>query len=74
MDEKDLTPWFPPEVKPARPGVYLSTLVKSEVYYRRWDGESWYTGNTTPQMAACEWIPVKYPLHWRGLAHPPKGA
>jgi hypothetical protein len=75
MAKEKLTGWFPASVKPARPGVYLATICKREEYYRRWDGESWYTGGPTPQFAENECIKVHYDnLHWRGLAHPPKGA
>jgi hypothetical protein len=68
-----LTPWFPPEIKPAYPGVY-QVKGTGVVWYRRWDGECWYYGSTTVYNAACGTTPYPFEINtWRGLAEPPKG-
>lgn len=43
MDEANLTPWFPPEVKPVRRGVYWTALDATSqlMGYCRWDGRQW---------------------------------
>lgn len=72
MRDKDLTPWFPAEVEPARPGIYIASVCKQE-FYRRWDGESWYYGGWTVKEAAArrkKW-PLQTPLRWRGLNSDP---
>lgn len=74
--KQKVTPWFKGgKTNPVRPGIYLSTVRKSETYYRRWDGCTWYCGGdsvdeATEQTAA--WGPGKG-LFWRGLAADPKG-
>lgn len=68
-----LTPWFPPEVKPVRVGVYIATVRKPSVFYRYWDGESWLCGSFDQQLANAsrpDWYGP--PIHWRGLAKQPK--
>jgi len=41
-----LTEWFPPEVKPIRPGIYLVKKFAHVdwLYWRYWDGDFWRTG------------------------------
>ena len=68
-----LTPWFPADVKPAYPGVY-QVKEPGFVWYRRWDGERWYCGGPTVDMAATVEMPYSFGGNpWRGLAEPPKG-
>jgi hypothetical protein len=68
-----LTPWFPPEIKPAYPGVYQVKQPRF-VWYRRWDGEYWFSGGHTPEDAASSKCAITMNAHsWRGLAKPPKG-
>jgi hypothetical protein len=79
MDEKDLTPWFPPEVKPVRRGVYIAMVnplnPADSPYYRRWNGREWLIGGVSPTQAAERPPhPIEAAISWRGLAHPPKGA
>lgn len=75
MSTKKLTPWFPPEVKPVREGVYIATVVREETFYRYWDGRLWLTGDNTVKGAyreAGEGIPTWHQsIHWRGLAKAP---
>lgn len=73
--EQELTPIFPPRMKPARVGIYMATTNLSERYYRMWNGHSWLTGGPTVKAAAREarhGIENTSPMFWRGLAHPPK--
>ena len=71
MDEnkQKLTPWFPPEVKPARPGWYQRDWGDKETneipdYF---DGKLWFTGYAEQNME----FPSFCKLPWRGLAEPP---
>lgn len=67
-----LTPWFPGDVKPVRPGVYLREL-GGEPYYSRWDGFSWKFSQKTIRMAAREkQTSLNQGTPWRGLAKEPK--
>lgn len=67
-----LTPWFPADVKPVRPGVYEMRCDPPR-WYRRWDGRHWYIGDTNVSVAAKEtlasWCAFEM---WRGLAEEPK--
>jgi len=68
-----LTPWFPADVMPVRPGVY-EVNARPGPWYRRWDGRHWFAGDHTPENAAsskCALFMNTNP--WRGLAEPPKG-
>ncbi len=47
--DKELTPWFPANVKPAHVGVY-ETLVE-DGGYRYWNGTFWYFLGRTPDRA-----------------------
>jgi hypothetical protein len=73
----DFTPWFPGDVKPARPGVYQRKYgaFQEETGYSRWDGKRWYFRATTPEMAARDSTETINPHRaWRGLAEEPKHA
>jgi hypothetical protein len=73
---KNLTPWFPPDSKPVRPGIYIATVVREETFYRLWDGEAWMCGGDSVREAAREGregtATYRQNLHWRGLAEQPK--
>jgi hypothetical protein len=75
MDDKDLTPWFPPEVKPARKGWYPRKY-QLGVAYSHWNGRSWSCG--VFELVDCDLArgmrSSEQRLPWRGIAHPPKGA
>lgn len=74
---KKLTPWFPQGTQPARPGYYIATVTKTEVFYRYWDGFTWYYGGSTLPGAVARMQEDAKPwwgwplLHWRGLAKKP---
>lgn len=70
---KKLTPWFPPHVNPIHEGVYISTLAKSEKFYRRWTKNGWTVGGRTVEVAekATRLSVMHGLLHWRGLAEKP---
>ena len=65
-----LTPWFPPEVKPVRVGVY-----DFGAWYRFWNGSDWKQGTSSVEGAyLLRHGPVsKIANHqqWRGLAEKP---
>jgi hypothetical protein len=75
MDEKDLTPWFGPEVKPVRKGWYPRKYLAG-VAYSRWNGRSWSCGvfDLGDRDLVHGIRSNEQHLPWRGLAHPPKGA
>jgi hypothetical protein len=70
-----LTPWFPADVKPVRPGVYKVKTRSGRPWYRRWDGKVWFVGSNTPKDAASKIEQLWFidSRSWRGLAEPPKG-
>ncbi|HEU6454746.1 MAG TPA: hypothetical protein VN201_04730 [Roseateles sp.] len=68
---KKLTPWFPHEVKPVRPGIYEAHWACG-TWYCKWDGE-WHWGSSTPRKALSGY-PVRgmdVLIRWRGLAENP---
>lgn len=69
-----LTPWFPGDVKPARPGVY-QTRDGKDVCYQFWTGEQWNMATTSAEYAA-DFQQDGDRSHfqndpWRGLAEKP---
>jgi hypothetical protein len=72
MKNKELTPWFPPHIKPVRPGVYIASVAKQE-FYRRWTGKYWCYGAYDIALARTlkrKW-PDNFPPNWRGLNEDP---
>lgn len=75
---KKLTPWFPPEVKPVRKGVYPTEFdcINGPVAgYSFWFAPGWSGQRKTPKDAMdfthrADGIQHK---RWRGLASDPKG-
>ena len=65
-----LTPWFPSEVKPARPGWYLRDWGNSVPNFvpDYWDGNNWLIGWGDGTFSER---PSSMKLPWRGLAEPP---
>ena len=71
MSEKK-TPWFPGDVKPARPGIYQRRF--RSIVYAKWSGTEWKYAQSTPDRAAL--IVARSGDHqrpWRGLAQDPNG-
>jgi hypothetical protein len=70
-----LTKWFPANINPAYPGVYeIKSPNSTWTWYRRWNGNFWFVGGSTPEDAASsKWRIHKDTSKWRGLAEPPKG-
>ncbi|GAA0809226.1 hypothetical protein [Cupriavidus gilardii] len=71
MNEQELTPWFPADVKPARDGVYQRDYGSVSLYcaYRR---GKWRVFGYTPEAAAWEVAASNIEAPWRGLAKPAK--
>lgn len=72
---EELTPMFPPSVKPIRVGVYFATNTEGESWYRCWNGEAWLTGGPDVASAAQEAVhnvpTATQSIYWRGLAEKP---
>ena len=64
-----LTPWFPPEVPPAHPGVYeVETKYIPGPFYRLWDGRFWRMGGDSPVEANRPRAHVvRNDRRWRGI-------
>jgi hypothetical protein len=76
---KKLTPWFPPEVKPARKGVYIGSIFRDDGLYRYWDGVAWSFPEESPQEAyryrkdgKRGHSEISEDVEWRGLARRPR--
>ena len=69
-----LTPWYPPEVKPVRKGVY-EVCFTALPWYRYWDGRFWWNGSFSPFDAfnrrAERFVNGECKDDWRGLAEEP---
>jgi hypothetical protein len=79
MSEKRLTPWFPPSIVPARPGIYETRWVPearraSHVQYQHWNGTFWGAWHIDINGAAAnaDGASSRQEPEWRGLAEPPK--
>lgn len=48
--EDDLTPWFPPDVKPVHEGVY-QTMANNLIVFQYWDSFQWGYYTQTPDRA-----------------------
>lgn len=74
------TPWFPGDVRPAYPGVYVRELgIHLRDDFAKWDGRRWMSSRPTPDSADGEDVCVSgYQLtdevRWRGLVSKPKSA
>ena len=68
-----VTPWFPPTINPARPGVYqVRPRFSRFTAWRRWNGKHWMGWTWELDRAAVNHFPGGDRLEWRGLASPPK--
>lgn len=67
---KELTPWFPADVKPSRIGRYErlwpTALERSIPDY--WDGSVWYCADLAGRLDS---VPSTSAVQWRGLAKKP---
>lgn len=73
-----LTPWFPGDVKPARPGVYKRKRpvgLRAFGCFSYWDGRRWRMSSSSLKEAGT--LPrtpsLFQQLPWRGLTQDPKG-
>jgi hypothetical protein len=70
-----LTPWFPGDVKPVRPGVYMQWCgFELDVGYQHWNGEFWGFWCSTVE-AASQYKNTRASTQdepWRGLMEEPK--
>jgi hypothetical protein len=65
---KELTPWFPADVKPVRPGKYNSSYQRDPNVFFYWDGKQWVYGpDSGLRGSAC----TVQDREWRGLAKKP---
>lgn len=75
--DKNLTPWFPGDVKPVRPGVYITRLWESQGgMFAYWSGKHWGWRQPTAESAAAFGVSghdrAEQSKQWRGLAQQPK--
>ena len=72
----ELTPWFKPNEKPKRKGVYQREHISghrnrnNNGVYAYWDGEHWYQYGFTPDQALVIFLEKRVSankLFWRGL-------
>ena len=64
------TPWFGPTTKPVRRGVYQRRHKALHfMVYSYWDGEKWFLGCETPQLAETETMLSvnQQNFMWRGI-------
>lgn len=75
MSKIKLTPWFPGDVKPVRPGVYQQLSGnRDEFGYQRWDGRRWCLWCRKADDAARSRLVAASGFQndpWRGLAEKP---
>lgn len=66
------TPIFPPEIKPARVGLYEveNQFWPGEFLMAFWNGDEWLNRDFGVRMSRMR----TQDRHWRGLANKPKGA
>ena len=76
MSKLKLTPWYQPDVLPARPGIYEVDYNAAASFedYQYFDGKDWYYGSDNVEEAMAEY---KYfadirchksnPRRWRGI-------
>lgn len=69
-----MTPWYPPEVKPVRVGVYQRKSFIAGIGFSHWNGKKWsYTYTKKDDVLPNKRTVTYYPYWpWRGLAEPPK--
>lgn len=71
----ELTPWFPPHIKPVHVGVWdvADGSHFRAPWFKKWDGRYWYTGGRTVSEAnrVTEYS-ILEEFSWRGLARKPK--
>lgn len=74
MSKPKLTPWYPPEIKPTRKGIYERKGSRNMLgKYRHWNGVFWGGWNATIKGALRnqESPSADQSSHWRGLATDP---
>lgn len=76
---KDLTPWFPPEIKPVHKGVYEMEPGQDEILggslgpFQKWNGTEWleYTSSVDRADDSTE-ASLHQNRKWRGLVENPE--
>lgn len=68
------TPWFPPSIKPARPGWYQRRMIGYEPYLPDYfDGSDWYFGGGDQPIEMVRQAKGRdrsSMWEWRGLTEP----
>ncbi len=72
------TPWFPADIKPARPGRYETRFIGwgPKGKDTQWTGESTWNGSQWSEQGGSMMFGVfsRQDKEWRGLAEDPKAA
>jgi hypothetical protein len=79
MNESELTPWFPPAVRPAHAGIYETRWPEpgwrpDHPQYQHWNGRVWSAWAYRPDIAERNTgqVSARQDPEWRGLAKEPK--
>ncbi len=68
-----MTSWFPGDLKPVRPGVYMRKMPWGGYGYSQWDGSRWYVCAENVAAATCVTkVSATQDAPWKGLAEEPK--
>ena len=68
----DMTPWFPPEIKPVYVGVYLTVGAGMLEAWSKWNGNAWLIDTFRLELASgVEQVSMLQERKWRGLAQKP---
>lgn len=76
MDEQELTPWFPADVKPTREGIYIvqNMYDSDSSLWNYWNGKKW-CGASEGFAGAMDYLGGMMAFQdrvWRGLAKEPQ--
>ena len=62
-----LTPWYPPDIKPIRKGVYI-TKKNNIIYFQHWTGRYWNTRMGTIDGAGnVKLKSIHQDVYWKGI-------
>lgn len=71
--DDDLTPWFPPDVKPVHEGVYQTRNLKGLLTFQYWNGKFWglYRSRVDWASMSRNHTSIRQQNPWRGLSKQP---
>ena len=72
--DDDLTPWFPPDMKPVHEGMYQTNISpKFEPTFQYWNGKCWgyYSNSYSRAYEMRDYRSSNQRSQWRGLNKQP---